>query len=456
MTRFLHILSHPLVLLAAGLVALNDLWLKAADPSWLTGKLSDAGVLVVLPLLLAGLLSAGLERRRAGVLGLGLAGGAFFLLKAGPHTAAWLSGLMGGFPLRSIPDPTDLLVLPALVVPAWLWFRAPAPAGRGLSPRWRALLIPLLSLVLLADAAMPDQGVYCLFEKDGQLRAEGGYYSVYASRDGGLSWTMTDEPRGDHACGMPGEARQATFDLAGGVQIRVQKAGPVERSTDGGETWQALDLHAQVSEPEKTYILKTRSGNLEFTSLPLDALLDPAGGNLLLAMGQQGVVVVRPEGSWQPAAVGSYARDSLKTAGLAGYTLLLTGEMILAGLAGLAWLGTSGLRGRRAAWRVVTVLCWLALLGTALALHPEIADNSYTGIVPAAGLIVSAGLALALVIGAVVARRGALLPKLPVALLVAVVVLLPYILWALGILPDYWYAAILAVGLALVAALWVK
>nr|HMN60363.1 hypothetical protein [Anaerolinea sp.] len=105
MTRFLHVLSQPLVLLAAGLVALNDLWLKTAYPSWLTGKLSDAGVLVVLPLLLAGLLSAGLERRRAGVLGLGLAGGAFTLLKPGPQTAPWL---LGRFPLRSIPDPTDL------------------------------------------------------------------------------------------------------------------------------------------------------------------------------------------------------------------------------------------------------------------------------------------------------------------------------------------------------------
>lgn len=457
MTRFLHVLSHPLVLLAAGLVALNDGWLKAAYPSWLTGKLSDAGVLVVLPLLLAGLLSACLERRRAGVLGLGLAGGAFILLKTGPQTAAWLSGLLGGFPLRSLPDPTDLLVLPVLAVPAWLWFRSPVPSGRGLSPRWRALLIPVLSAILLADAAMPDPGVSCLFTKDGQLRAEGGYYSVYASRDGGATWTLSEETRGDQPCGMPSDTNQALFSLPdGSTQFRVQKGGPVERSTDGGQTWQALDLREKISQPEETYILKTRSGNLSFQAAPLDALLDPASGNLLLAMGQQGVVIVRPDGSWQAAAVGSYARDSLKSAGLAGYIILLTGEMIFAALVGLAWLGTAGLRGRGKAWRVVTVLGWLALVGTALALHPEIADNSYTGIITLAGLIVSAALVLALVIGAVVARRGAILPKLPVALLVAVVTLLPYILWALGILPDYWIATFLAVGLGLAAAIWVK
>ncbi|HMN63134.1 MAG TPA: hypothetical protein PJ988_22395, partial [Anaerolinea sp.] len=281
--------------------------------------------------------------------------------------------------------------------------------------------------------------------------------SVYASRDGGVTWMLSEEGRGDQTCGIPSDASQALFSLPdGGAQFRVQKGGPVERSTDNGQIWQALDLRGKISQPEETYILKTRSGNIEIVAVPLDALLDPASGNLLLAMGQQGVVIVRPDGSWQAVAVGSYARDSLKSAGLAGYITLLTGEMIFAGLVGLAWLGTSGLRGRRKAWRVVTVLGWIALVGTALALHPEIADNSYTGIITVAGLIVSAALVLALVIGAVVARRGALLLKLPVALLVAIVTLLPYVLWALGILPDYWYAIILAVGLGLAAAIWVK
>ncbi len=456
MARFLRILAHPLALLALGLLAFNDFWLKNHFPSLLSGKLSDVCALVLLPLLLAGLLSLGLERRRAGWLSLGLVAAAFILFKAGPQTSAWLRSLfaLGGFPLRGIPDPSDLLALPALALPAWLWLRPPAPALP--APRWRILLLPLAGLLLLADAAMPDRGVSCLAVQDGVLRAQAGLFDVYTSADGGFTWTAVDRVW-EGECGIPGDAQAALFSLPqGGVAYRITRGVSVERSADNGQTWQTLDFRSQASEAEQTYILKTRSGNISFEDPPLDALLDERSGNLLLAMGQQGLVVVRPDGSWQPAAVGPYRRELAETAGAAGYFTLLAGEVYLALLVGLAWLATAGLRRRRGVWRVVTVLTWVALLLTAVALLPEIADDSYTGLAPILGLIGSAVLTIALLVGGVLTLRMRILPKAPVALLVAVVVLLPYLLWGLAILPLYWMALVLAVGLAAAAVILVK
>jgi len=45
-------LVHPVPLLALGLLVVNDHVLKATHPGWLSGKLSDVAVLVLLPFLL--------------------------------------------------------------------------------------------------------------------------------------------------------------------------------------------------------------------------------------------------------------------------------------------------------------------------------------------------------------------------------------------------------------------
>jgi hypothetical protein len=456
MTRFIHVLTHPILLLAAGLVALNDFWLKVQYPSWLTGKLSDAGMLVILPLLLAGLLGLFLSRRWAGALALGGIAAGFVLLKSGAGSAAWLTdGLAGltGFHLRSLADPSDLLLLPLLFVPAWVWLRTP---GEPLRPAvgWRLLLVPLVGWVLLADAAMPDPGVSCLYLADGELRAQGGYYAVFASQDGGLTWQAAGEGATvGNECGVPADApQQVLFSLPdGGAQYRVTLHSSLERSLDGGLSWQAVALGGRVSEAEETYVRKTRSGNLTFETAPLDALLDPVSGNLLLAMGQEGVLVVRPDGSSQAVAVGKYVPESLQAAGLTGYLTLLGGELCLAGLVGLTWLGTAALRERGRAWRMVIILSWLALLGNGVALFPDIAASAYTGVVSILGLLLSAGFTLALLVGAAVTRRAGALRWLPAALLVAALVGLPYGLWGWGFLGFYWLAALLAAGVALAA-----
>ncbi|MBJ6759865.1 hypothetical protein JGU66_03765 [Myxococcaceae bacterium JPH2] len=144
-------LLHPGMLLAVGVLVLNDHVFKARWPSWWTGKLSDAAGLVMFPLLLQALW----EVARTGMMGdfrpsrrvlwvcILVAGLGFSATKVSRLAAdgwrwglgslqwparavgAWGSGLPWPSvrPVSHVMDVTDLLTLPAL----WLAWRL----GRG-------------------------------------------------------------------------------------------------------------------------------------------------------------------------------------------------------------------------------------------------------------------------------------------------------------------------------------
>ena len=135
------------------LLVLNDHWWKGALGGWWTGKLSDVCGLVFFPLLLqAAWEVAGVAWRTDGsfspsraALGTALlaTGIAFALVQVWPPaTSAWRLGIGAlQWPLRAAvaawrshplpdlapvaatPDITDLIALPALIVPLWLGLR---------------------------------------------------------------------------------------------------------------------------------------------------------------------------------------------------------------------------------------------------------------------------------------------------------------------------------------------
>src|SRR5437773_2089226 len=75
-------LTHPITLGAAALMLANDHILRQVAPSWITGKLSDAAWLVIVPPLVALVLAWILPRRECICpLALTLTGAAFALLK---------------------------------------------------------------------------------------------------------------------------------------------------------------------------------------------------------------------------------------------------------------------------------------------------------------------------------------------------------------------------------------
>jgi hypothetical protein len=139
-------LLGPMALLAIALLVVNDHVLKARAPGLVTGKLSDVAGLIFFPLLLAALAEqVGLRRGRRAVIAAAIATGIVFAAiklwePAGDAYRVGLAALQWPFRViaaavtdTALPalgraqltqDPTDLLALPALIVPVALARRA--------------------------------------------------------------------------------------------------------------------------------------------------------------------------------------------------------------------------------------------------------------------------------------------------------------------------------------------
>lgn len=129
-------LFHPLTLAAIAVLVVNDWVLKPSPaPTWVTGKLSDVAGLACFPLILTAVVDCalwGLAQLGARVdftlrrwkLGAAIAvtAAGFAAVKLSPAAAAavasWLTWVTGHAAI--VPDPADLVALPALAVAAWV------------------------------------------------------------------------------------------------------------------------------------------------------------------------------------------------------------------------------------------------------------------------------------------------------------------------------------------------
>ena len=132
-----------------GLLLVNDHVLKAAYPGWLTGKLSDFAWMVVCPVLIAALLShLRLPARIARPTALLIAIGSFIALQLYPPLGeAWI-GVLGG---AHVPDPADLIALPAAALAPLCW--RPTPP--------RVWATPLAFLACMATSYPADERQPC-------------------------------------------------------------------------------------------------------------------------------------------------------------------------------------------------------------------------------------------------------------------------------------------------------
>ncbi len=131
MRRSFSTLTSKLALASLALVIWNDLWLKRQHPGFWSGKLSDVGLCIFLPLFVAALLDhAGaawehVSRRtvawRIDLVALAVSAVYFAAIKISPAAThahvMWLSMLMPRWHFRAVTDPTDLATLPAML--AW-------------------------------------------------------------------------------------------------------------------------------------------------------------------------------------------------------------------------------------------------------------------------------------------------------------------------------------------------
>ncbi len=492
-------LAHPATLAAVLLLLVNDHLLRQLWPSWLTGKLGDFAWLFAAPLALAAALTLLLPRRLvgrerlAGGVAFAAVGGIFALAKTWPAGHALVVAAAEAilrFPVGWRRDPTDLVALLALAAAWRLWTAAtgdvsqdsipvagdtgPAEStairvhpcarashcwgGRAARPRptraaagW--IILPLAALLTVANSPMPEPGVFCLTAADGALHAYSGR-GRYISADGGLSWQPTAEAGPwPETCRSPwspaSEPLLLTDPRDPNLRYRAIANQHIELSEDGGQTWREAYRIRATGELEAARL--NRRGILaERQDMPLDGLVDPATGNAVFAMGHLGALVRLPDGAWRMVAVGDFRQGG--EGGVQALLRLLIGEALLALGVGLLTLVTLGRRfAGQGLWRALRSAGWL-LWGACVLVFPPALAEGYGGALSALAML-AAGLVILICVaraatGLVAADRRFVGRLLAVAAAVALLFLLPYVLWGLGAVPRYWLAAGFAVLLA--------
>ena len=309
-------LTHPATVVALAVLLLNDLAFKAMWPgSWATGKLSDLAWMVFAPPLLAYLLSFPLSGHRLGwrvafavsYLGLPLLYAVYNssetvhdLILEGLSMA---SGGTAGSPL----DATDSVVIPmAMAIAIWVWRSEQRNSGT-LRLRCGLLMAGIAALASVATSyPEPDRGITDLGVSDeGTIYASGRISSAYLSEDGGLSWSKSTR------------SIMSTWSVSRGVTSMETPRGNYEIRPSGIVVVDADDSERLVYSTTfmregdgGTWVLEHATTNLEartITAVPLSLVYDESSGNLVAAMGIQGVVVGTPDGDWIPRPVGRHS-----------------------------------------------------------------------------------------------------------------------------------------------------
>ncbi|MEV4888637.1 hypothetical protein AB0K48_04515 [Nonomuraea sp. NPDC055795] len=439
-------LCHPVTLVAASLLLVNDHLLKQAWPGFVTGKLSDvAGLVVAAPLLSLLLL------RKADLAATLLTGGLFTLVKT-TETGAEAASLAWTFvagPSHVLADPSDLLALPALGL-AWWVRKHEAPR------RWLAVVgVPLAVLAVAATGPAGSPPAADTVRVDGgRITVTGTWGSGNVSTDGGRTWRLAPDrdpdARGQKSMCVPREPRRCYWVRGDGVRVM--------QSDDASVTWQP----SWELSPGRLEILERIYGE-RVSSVSLAVQATARGHVVVVANGRDGVAVRDESGRWTRLG---YEASGQLTAGAATAVdggQEVDGELAVALLAGV-WTIVAGLmiaaRGRR---RIATH--WIApALATGSVLPYVLLDPVASGVSALLWLAASA-LLLAAVVLAIVESVLAKIPStalwqaLGTGVLVALGIAAPFRGWAFG-WPDsydvalamaaFFSVAIGALGLTLV------
>jgi hypothetical protein len=488
-SRALACFRSPSVWLAIAVLLVNDHVLKAAHPSWLTGKLSDVAGLYFFPFLVllavGPLLDRAGERPRASGLFAFIATAlGFVLIKVQPMANALAEQVLGapfGGRAAIAMDPTDLLAL-AAVAPAWLlWRNSLATPRPGLThaDRWKAAVaIGLASLATLATSPSSYCAVERLMVVDSTLYALSVScpgITVAAFNEGTRQWDEVwrgDSGRVEASARVPGAIKAIIADyrpvplplvecLPAEPQTcyRIDGFARVEKSADGGRSWH-VDWQVPADRIPVMRRLQPGIDAVDLASYDLEMQsLEDGGHRVVVAMGSEGVLMREPDGEWERRAVLSAEPAPYAASTAPQIARVLNLEVILwvtATLLALCVLYVLAWRDLGRLW-AVALLAAVLLLASFMALQvlpflgPPDAWLAFIGLATGGLLLAWAGKADQSERPEMARRAGCLWTLTGLGVLLSS---FPLVLWAVGVIAVYEVALVMAVALALVVVFW--
>jgi hypothetical protein len=464
-TKALHLLSRPLSVGAILLLLVNDHLLRIYWPSWWTGKIGDFAWLYFIPFALAAILACLIpshwKRHEMIVFALSLLliGGTFSLANTSPSFHLCLINFLEhllGVPIGLRRDPTDLIALISLAAAGWMWTKE-----KHFQHKYRKsglILLPMAALLTIANSVdWPDnKGIECLVLRDNRIYAyaaasdydaPGAFYSL----DGGVSWNSTSMD-GQVDC-IPADLQEISDPSCPDLRYRFKPPATIEFSIDGGLTWQEDYLIEPIKEVEAVIIRNTHTGigPIVLTSRPLDALIEPSSGNLLLAMGHRGLLMREANGKWDWIPLGTY--EFVENVRLEEVRFLVDAHVVLAISFLFLGISTAWARFRKTILLYILVAIFWGLWLFSIVISSP-ANNTPAGYGYSYNSLISWGciyltLGISLLLGLISSRElhrdhpQKLWRILIPASIGAVMFIIPFILWAYMIIPKFSTAAIL-------------
>lgn len=358
--RALHSLTHPITISAIALLIINDHYLKQNHPSWWTGKLSDFAGLVFAPLIFATLLAWLIrshvrhQEKLVGSIAFVLTGLVFTLTKTLSqmnHATTEFWEFFAGGSVKMWLDPTDLLALPALLIGWFIW--------QGSSNHAMRVALPALTLIAIGSLAATatscldhDRGIDCLRNVEGHLYAfaiSDEVQRVYSSENG-QTWQLNEWTRNTPTCSPRTPSWTIQYPEESNAIYKFQTHQYIKVSEDGGDSWQeAIDLRWHTSRDRIRGLGRSNEEPLNICSYtihpgPHDAIFFKETGQLFVAMGLDGLLVMQPNGEWEWVKVGPYHLAGVATLdmdfldlwpqllmslGAAALTLVLIGQYLV-------------------------------------------------------------------------------------------------------------------------------
>lgn len=468
--RALHGLSHPFVLLAIVILLLNDHYLRLHYPSWLTGKLGDFAWLMFAPFFAALLFALVIPRRVrshekiTGITAFITIGVWFALGKtfAPVHqlTTTVLDALVGWHGTLRM-DATDLLTLPALLIGWCVWQRVPATPMNLRPIGYAAFGLGLLGTMANSPRErLVYTGVQCVIAQDDRLIIYA--MGVFFSLDGGYTWQQEQA-----SINVPDGCQEhsSEFELANpadpNIRYRFSPGQQITGSVDGGQTWtQEVDL--SFTQQDAWGIYHQRNARLMEKPGASAAAFDAKTGNLVVAMGLDGILVRSPAGQWRWITVGMNSKADFQAVDL---SLSLNREYTLALLLVMLISGTAFATGEISA--IVLAVAWFAWMLDVL-MQPAKVSFGYPSIFsfeafnPMLDSLI-ASVVMGVIMWAIRNFRGTrhhVAQLVQVILLALVLYALPYVLWVNRTIPVHgtatFFAILLGGGTGLVSSIYLQ
>lgn len=468
--RAVHSLTHPMSILAVLLLLFNDHYLRHVSPSWITGKLGDFTWLIFAPFIV-GLLFAWLIPRRlqqhervVGIASIGFIGIWFATAKTIPLVHEWTTSTLDyivGWEGSLRLDASDLLTLPALLISWHIWRHA-----SNTSPNFKAYAPIIFGLAIMGTLATsyapPNHGVFCVYEEEGALFLEISNNNFrYTSVDGGLTWQVSTSrlPCDVWSWEFSGIDSRILIDERSEIQYRINIGQSVEVSENDGVTWfNEMDLSFLYNDLRQIYIQTYYDVPDNGTPRsPLDAVIDSGTGNLVLAMGYDGILVRTPDAQWQWVAVGDF---SFRETEDMNPFKILSFEIFASIVLGLIFLAVPLKSKRNIGFFVIVGLLWgisvffyHPVIPASTGQAPSLIDLEFAYYIPPVLALAVSWLRFGGSLDFYWLVPRAILPMLFASIITGLCFLLPYILWAEGHIPVYTTAKAFGIFLGIASVL---